>query len=105
MYVSRPYNLTDISIRVAQFAKGIKNGGFVLIDSLDIVRMYTRPEVMLQFIHSLASIPVKYGMKLVVFGSVEAFRTEMGNLAQYFDKVSQVSAVRLRKVKAVHLTA
>ena len=101
--VSRPYNLTDISIRIAQFARDIKNSGFVLVDSLDILRMYTRPEVMLQFIHSLASLPVKYGLKLIVFGSVETFRTEMGSFTQYFDKVSQVSPVELRKVRPVKL--
>ena len=102
-YVSRPYNLTDISIRIAQFARDIKNSGFVLVDSLDVLRMYTRPEVMLQFIHSLASLPVKYGLKLIVFGSVETFRTEMGSFAQYFDKVLQVSPVELRKVRPVKL--
>ena len=102
-YVSRPYNLTDINIRIAQFAKVLKNNGFVLVDSLDILRLYTKPEIMLQFIHSLVSLPVRYGLQLVVFGTTETFRTEMGNFAQYFDRVSQVSSVELRKSRPVKI--
>jgi hypothetical protein len=104
-FVSRPYNLTDISICIAQFARRLKGEGFVLVDSLDVLRVYTSPELVMQFIHSLASFPVKYGVRLVVFGTFENFRNEMGNFAQYFDRVSQVSSVGLRKHRPERLSA
>jgi archaellum biogenesis ATPase FlaH len=102
-FVSRPYNLTDMGISIAQFAKTVKGNGFVMLDTLEVLQMYNRPEVVLQFVHSLTSLPAKYGLRLLVLATVEVFRGEISKFVQYFDKIAEVTPVKARKTKPVRL--
>jgi hypothetical protein len=103
LYVSRPYNLTDMGISIARLAKSVGENGFVMLDTLEVLQMYNSPEVVLQFIHSLTSLPAKYGLRLIVLATVEMFRGERGKFAQYFDKTAEVTPVGARRAKPVRL--
>jgi len=95
-FVSRPYNLTEIGIYISRYAKTIGKSGFVLLDSLEILQMYNRSEVVMQFVHSLTSLPTRYGLRLIVLATMEMFRGQASHFSQYFDKVSEVSTVEHR---------
>jgi hypothetical protein len=103
LFVSRPYNLTEMGISIAQLAKTVGPDGFVMLDTLEVLQMYNRPEVVLQFIHSLTSLPAKYGLRLIVLATVEMFRGEVSKFAQYFDRIAEVTPVGARRAKPVRL--
>jgi hypothetical protein len=103
LFVSRPYNLTEMGISIAQLAKIVGKDGFVMLDTLEVLQMYNKPEVVLQFIHSLTSLPVRYGLRLLVLATVEMFRGEVSKFAQYFDKIAEVTPVGARRAKPIRL--
>jgi hypothetical protein len=101
LYVSRPYNLTDIGVSIARFAKNVGKNGFVLVDTLDILQMYNRPELVMQFVHSLTVLPTKYNLKLIALATVEMYRGAVSGFRQYFDKVAEVTPVEFSKGKPI----
>jgi len=83
LHLSRPSDLTSLSIAISQFLEAIEGKKFLIIDTINTFLIYNTPNILASFVHSLSEKAHKHELKLCVFATPE--NELLNKIAPFFD--------------------
>ncbi|MFH0868599.1 MAG: hypothetical protein V1839_00050 [archaeon] len=85
LHLSRPSDLTSLSIAISQFLEAIEGKKFLIIDTVNTFLIYNTSNMLASFIHSLSEKAHRHELKLCVFATPES--ELLNKIAPFFDNV------------------
>lgn len=85
LHLSRPSDLTSLSIAITQFLEAVEGKKFMIIDTVNTFLIYNSPNMLASFIHSLSEKAHRHDLKLCVFATPEP--DLLNKIAPFFDGV------------------